>query len=60
MNLRNMKENKILIVVPILSLLQLIISEFASNYFYEENKVSNISKASVDIYSGLEFLIIIL
>jgi hypothetical protein len=60
MNLRNMKENKILIVVPILSLLQLIISEFASIYFYEENKVSNISKASVDIYSGLEFLIIIL
>ena len=56
---KRMKENKILIIVPLISLLQLIISELASSNFYESNKVSYISKFSVDIYSGLEFLILL-
>lgn len=57
---KQLKENKILILLPALSICQILISEFASSYYYQLNKVNSISKASVDIYSGFEFVIIIL
>lgn len=59
-NLKKITEAKILIILPILSILQIVITEFINTFFNYQNHVNAISKISIDTYTFIEFILIVL
>lgn len=57
---KKLNQNRILILLPIFSIFQILISEIGFGFIYEQYHVNEISKISVDLYSFIEFAILLL
>lgn len=59
-NFKNIIEARILLLLPILSFLQIVITELINTFFYHQNHLKAISKTSIDTYTFIEFIVIVI